>query len=165
MTKHQQSSIKKFLRFLIKRDYCNKFESLVATPYPILWLLCPAFYALSTRRQMIVKEKFCFLSGFPALQFVDKLFTVCRHKFLSVQYLLIFTWKMRTLKSHLGLQQERHPYHHNWTMFNSMSNVIINKYYPTFFCRSKPGHYSCLLCLSLTYFLHFLSTSMTLFLL
>jgi hypothetical protein len=36
VTKHQQRSIKNFLRFPIKRDYRNKFESLVATPYPIL---------------------------------------------------------------------------------------------------------------------------------
>lgn len=46
VTKYQQKGIKNFLRFPIKRDYCNKFESLVATPYPMLWWLWLSLFVL-----------------------------------------------------------------------------------------------------------------------
>lgn len=60
VTKHQQKGIKNFLRFPIKSDYRNKFESLVATPYPILLLLCLSAPASRFPRRRMNTRKFSF---------------------------------------------------------------------------------------------------------
>lgn len=111
VTKYQQKGIKNFLRFPIKRDYCNKFESLVATPYPMLWWLWLSLFVLSFFSAISSRRHGKLFPSFP-LQFCvvkdDKNFYI-----FSVA--LLAHTNCRALNKYLYFHQRRYGRHRETT--------------------------------------------------
>lgn len=85
VTKYQQKDIKNVLRLPIKRDYSNKFESLVAIPYRILRSLCLILAASFTLEAGRSSRTFpstafrvkSFLKHFALTQIVERSINIC----------------------------------------------------------------------------------------
>lgn len=110
VTKHQQKGIKNFLRFPIKRDYCNKFESLVATPYPNMMIMTFAFCAFPSLRHFAPKARQTFSISSAAVCVVkdDK-------NFYIFSVVLLAHTNCRALNKYLYFHQRRYGRHRETT--------------------------------------------------